>query len=182
MILLKVRGLRSVLSLGSSRGQGSFQFLQVLVGIVIILVLGVVYVAIQMANSTLNDAIQSDTDLSNISKVVAQDNADAYPSVFDGGVAFVMVALFIVVLALAYNANTNPLLAVVAIVIIAALGFVGMLLSNTWDSFNADADLSTFASDFPMTNFILSNYLTVILVMSFSAMGAYLFAGVGGYG
>ena len=71
---------------------------------------------------------------------------------------------------LAYNSGSSPMLMVVAIFIIVAIGFAGMILSNMWDSISSDANFSSTASELPMTDFLLQNYLLVILVMGFSTL------------
>ena len=154
-------------------------FAQAIIGVVILFALVLVWSLTFMAQSIINDDIQSDTTLDNSSKVIMQNQTTAYPNTFDGAIGFVAVILWIIVLALAYKGASNPLFILVAIVVIGAIGFVGMILSNAWNEIDTDPELSTYTSEFPISGFILDYFLTFVLVMFFSSVMVYVYANGG---
>lgn len=154
-------------------------FAQAIIGIVILFALGIVYALTFMAQKTINDEIQLDDTLSNESKVTMQNTTTAYPSTFDSAIGFVSVIIWIIILGLAYKGASNPLFVVVAILVISALGFVGIILGNVWSELDADNDLNTYTSEFPITSFLLGNFLTYVLILLFSGVMVYMFANGG---
>ena len=154
-------------------------FAQAIIGIVILFTLVLVWSLTFMAQSIINDDIQADTTLDNSSKVVMQNQTTAYPNTFDGAIGFLAVIIWILVLALAYKGANNPLFIVVAIVVIAAIGFVGMILSNVWNEIDSDPELSAYTNSFPISGFILDYFLTYILVLFFSGVMVYVYANGG---
>ena len=156
-------------------------FLQIVMGIVVIFAVGFIWLSSFVTQSLINDEIQSDTSLSNSSKAVMQDQTDAMPSVFDSGVGLVMALLFLLVFAFAYKPPSNPVFLFAAILIISAFGFVGMILGNGWEEFSDTDGISVYANSFPITNFILSNFLIIILVLSFGSVMVYFYS-TGGLG
>jgi hypothetical protein len=150
-------------------------------GVVILFALVIVYSLTFMAQSSINDAIQLDESLSNQSKAIMQDSTTSYPTTFDGAIGFVAIILWIIVLGLSYAAKSNPLFLIVAVLVIASIGFVGMILSNVWSEIDNDADLNAFTNSFPISNFLLDNFLTYILIVFFSGVIVYTFSN-GGYG
>lgn len=154
-------------------------FAQAIIGIVVIFVLILIYSLTFIAQSTINDELQTDKTLSNQSKGVMQDQTDSYPLVFDSASAFVAVFIWIFVMALAYKGASNPLFVVVAFVVIAALAFVGALLSNVWHEVDSDAGINSFTSEFPFGGFLLDHYLVFVLVLLFSGVIVYMVANGG---
>jgi hypothetical protein len=163
----------------NKRGQGLF--ITLIFGIVVLFALGLIWVTSFFTQSLLNTQIQAEPSLSNESKAVMQEQTNAMPSVFDSGVGFVMVLIFIITMGMAYKAPSNPVLLIALLLVIVALGVVGMIFSNVWDNVMSDSSLSNYAVSFPITNFLLTNFLVVVLVISFMSLGMYLF-GSGGYG
>jgi hypothetical protein len=146
------------------------QWLQLTLVIVILFGLGIAYLFLGTITEDLNTTIQAETGMSAQSKLVMQTHADSQGSVFDSSIAVVLAGVWLLCLALAYNAQGNPLLLVVALFIIVALGVVGMFLSNAWDEFSTDPGFSSAAGDYLITGFVLSNYLVFVLVMGFSTL------------
>lgn len=167
MILSKSRKL-----FGNKRGYMA----QLVISIVFLFVLGLVFVATYMAQSQINSELQLDTEMDSGSKAVLQQQTNAMPDVFDSGLILIAVILFIVVLALAYNASASPVALVAVILIISALGFASMFISNAWDDFSNDADFSTYTAGFPFTSFLLENFLIYVLVLGFSSLMMYMYS------
>lgn len=47
---------------------------------------------------------------------------------------------------------------------------VGGILSNAWEEITDESEVSSLVTEFPMTDFILNNYLLVVGVIGFSAL------------
>lgn len=154
-------------------------FVQVILGIVVLFAVSIVWALTFMSQSLVNDDIQTDTSMSNESRAVMQEQVDAYPSTFDGGIGFVAAFIWILVMGLAYKGSSNPIFIIAAILVIVAIGFVGMILSNAWSEIDSDASLSPYTNEFPIADFILSNFLVYILVVSFSGVMVYVFSSGG---
>lgn len=152
--------------LGCKRGQ----FIQLSIIIVILSAAGILYIFLQTVSDDMNTSIQADSDMSSEAKQSYSQINGAQGSVFDSGIAIILVGAWLLCLGLAYNSQSSPLLLVIAIFVIVSLGFVAMILSNAWDEFSTTAGLSDSLASYPITNFILSNYLAVFLVMGFSTV------------
>lgn len=157
------------------------QFVQLGIFLVVIFVLALIFMFSNWAGSSINDFIQASPDMSTESKVVMQDNTDSQPLVFDAGGVFIVVILWLVLLGLAYKGADNPFMAIAAIVIIVALGFVGMIFSNAWEGFANNSDTSTAVSNFTMLGFFMQHYLVIVILFGFSSLIVYLYR-LGGVG
>ena len=154
-------------------------FLQVILGIVILFSVSIIWALTFLTQATINTEVQADTTMTNQSKAVLQEQTNAYPDTFDSAIGFVSVAIWIIVLGLAYKAPSNPIFIIAAILVIACIGFVGMILANTWESIDSDSELGVYTNEFPIADFILSNFLIYILVISFSGVMVYLYSSGG---
>lgn len=154
-------------------------FAQVIIALVVIFALGIVYSLTFMAQSVINTEVQADTTMDNQSKSVLQEQTNAYPGTFDSAVGLLSVIIWVIVLALAYKGSSNPLFIIIAVFVIAALGFVGMVLANVWYELDSDVELGGYTSSFPITDFLLSNFLVYVLVVLFSGVMVYAFSNGG---
>ena len=152
---------------------------QLVIGIVFLFVLGLVFVAAFMAQSQINSELQLDSELNSDSKVISQNQTNAMPDMFDSGLILIAVILFIIVLALAYNASASPVALIAVVLIISALGFASMFISNAWDDFSNDSEFGTYTASFPFTSFLLEHFLIYVLVLGFSSLMMYLYSSGG---
>ena len=83
---------------------------------------------------------------------------------------FVFVGLWIIALLIAWLSENSIAFAIVIIVIMIFLLIVAAVFSNTYEEISTEDSLITFASQFPNTNFILTNFLMMILVVISSVM------------
>lgn len=138
--------------------------------IVIVLALAITMLVLTQFQSGINDMIQTNEGMSNESKVMMQAQSDSTGNVFDAGIIMVLVFMWLLCLGLAYNSGSSPLLFVVALFIIFALGFSGMILSNSWEAVSEASGFESALADMPMTNYILSHYLVYILIVGFTTL------------
>ena len=111
-------------------------------------------VEITTSNGYTNESVAAMTSTSN-----------NYTSVMDGIGMLIFIGLWLLSLIFAYNGSNNPFLAFLAIIIVVIVGLVGMILSNTWEDISTDPDINGSASGFTLVGFVLTNYLTFVIVM-----------------
>lgn len=153
---------------GSKKG-----FLGIVVLLIVALVVfGIVNLVVYKAFDSTNDMLQDDPDMTNTSKAVVQDLEDRYPATMDGAFITVLGLFLVLGLVLAWFSDTSPLFMVLAVLFMIFLLLGGAVLSNVWGDFSADSEVSSLVVEFPMTNWILDNYLIVSLII----IGSMLFA------
>jgi hypothetical protein len=127
-----------------------------LVGIIIFAVVGLISFNIY---GELNTEIQNSTDMGNTSKLNSATAYARYDDTIDGTVLFITVFMFIAILGIAWFSYENPLFIIILIVLI----IVAAIFSNVWQEFATEDDLSTYATNLPMTTHILDNFVIYIL-------------------
>jgi hypothetical protein len=150
----------------SKRGQ----YVQLAFLVVILFAIGIIYLALQMATEDINTSLQGEADFGAEAQAAMQSQTDSTGSVFDSSIAIVLVGVWLLCMGLAYNSQGSPLLLVVALFIIVALGFVGMILSNSWEEFSESGGFTDVADSYPITNFVLTNYLIFVIVLGFTTL------------
>jgi len=112
----------------------------------------------------LNDEIQGDSSLGESTKNVSNDIQVQYPSFNDGLFIFMFGLFFIGGLVAAYFSDVTPFYYVIFIVVTVFLMIAGGLISNTWDDFSSDAEYSGYDASFPMTDWVMDNYILVLSI------------------
>ena len=133
--------------------------------IVFLVVFAIINLVIGKAFGDINEFIQDDDMMSNTSKAVVQDLDTRYDATFDGAFILVFGLLFIMGIVFSWLSDSSPLFMVLAIIFMIFLLLGSMVLSNVWADFTSDDEFAGSATDTPMTNWILSNYLLVSLMM-----------------
>lgn len=116
----------------------------------------------------INTDIQANSDLSNTSKQVSSDLYDRYPSAMDGIFVLAFVLLWGMVLVASFMIDSHPIFFIFTLILFIFVLFVGGILGNAYDEFIGMDDISGLETSFPMTNWILSNFLIVIVVIGLS--------------
>lgn len=155
------------------------QYVELTVTLVFIIAFVLVAIFVYQAFSEVNDDIQADAEFSTESKATVADLENSMPSLFDGIGILILVGMWVVSLVVAYNSDGNPLMVIIALFIVVALGFVAMVLSNTWAEVYNDDETASFAVDFPIMNYVFENYLVVIVIMCFSVLLVGVYRGGG---
>jgi len=130
----------------------------------LIAVLAFVNLSVGKAFGEINDMIQSEDELGNTSKGVMNDLEQRYSGTMDGVLAMALGLLLILCIGIAWMSTSNPLLMVVAVVLMIMIPLAGALISNSWDEFTSDSEFSSEVVDYPVTNWVLDNYLIVSLI------------------
>jgi magnesium-transporting ATPase (P-type) len=122
------------------------------------------------AFTEINTDIQNDDDLSNVSKSMSGDLHTKYPAMFDGAFLTIFVLLWIYTLVAAFFSSSHPIFLVIGVILLLFIFSVGMLLSNTYDSLFSDVSFGSLSSSFPYTDFIMSNFVTALIVVGVSIL------------
>jgi len=138
--------------------------------IVVMVIFGLVVLIGYQLFGDLNTDIQANSDLSNTSKQSSADLYARYPSFFDGLFLFLMILLWGFVLVASFMIDSHPIFFVFAIILLVFVLLIGGSLSNFWDEISGDDGFSTEANSFPITDWILSNIIIVVLIVGFSVI------------
>lgn len=143
--------------------------------IVVLLGIAIIMPIAYMTLSDINTDIQADDDLSNETKEVSNDLYLRMPSFLDGLFVFVLVLLWILVVATSLFIDSHPVFFVISIILLIFVLFVGAVAGNTYEEFMADTDMAVYTGTFPMTYWLMTHFIPVIIVIAFSVVIA-LFA------
>ena len=165
-----MRKRKNPLNLGFKAKKGQVALWIVLVGMVLVLTFAFVNLFVYKTFNEINTDFQADATFNNESKAVMQDMNDRYPATFDALTLVIVVGFFLFSLVAGYFSNSHPALIPVFFIIAVVLGLVSMILSNTWSEVVSDPELAVTLTSFPITNWVLSNYLLVIGAGMFSAL------------
>jgi len=91
-----------------------------------------------------------------------------YGGLVDGIGMFILIGLWILIFILAYNSSQSPFVGFLAIILVVIIALVGMIFSNTWEDMTSDSDFGNASTNFPMLNFVLTNYLLWVIVIGFT--------------
>lgn len=113
----------------------------------------------------VNQAFQLDENADDYSKANLQATTTGYPKTMDAAYLIIFIIGWIGLIIGSLNALEHPIFFVVAIIFIACLLFIGAVLSNFYEELASDEDLISSAADFPVTYFISSKLVLMILAM-----------------
>jgi len=154
------------------RGQTGLDLILV---VVMLFVFAIVAIFGYSMVSDFNTEWQQETDVSNESKDSMGSYATKFPTVMDQTFAILVGLLWLALIVTSFLIDSHPAFFVVTVLILLIVFFVAMELSNYFEEFMDDAEMSGFAAQFPITNWLMNNLLIVIVVMGLSA-GVALYA------
>ena len=150
------------LGLGFRNRKGQMAFYVILLAIVLVFVFALINVFTYKVFDEINTDMQSDDGLDNLTKETVDDIHDRFPETMDNALLVILVGFFLMGIVVGYFGSEHPALIILFFVISVFLLIVAMNVSNTWDEVMSDSDLSSLQGDFPITDFVLDNYLLVI--------------------
>ena len=99
------------------------------------------------------------------SKDLVQSSKDRYVGLFDGIMGFVFALLVIALFVSLTLIPSNPAFFFITVILLVILIGAGAVFSNSYEQIANDSHISTTASEFTFTPFLMSNLPTVILFM-----------------
>ena len=91
-----------------------------------------------------------------------------FPSVFDGVILIVFIGLWIFALVSAFFIDTHPMFFILTVVLLVAVFLVAAIVGNVGEGLLSEDEFSGVVGDFPITSWLLSNFLLVMLFVGFS--------------
>lgn len=115
----------------------------------------------------LNTDIQADDDIGATAKNLSSETFTKYPTLMDSVFLFAFCLLVIVTLALVFMLDTHPIFFIISVLLLGSLFIVGMIVSNTYDDMMSDDELSSYANQFPYTNWIITHLVELLIGIGF---------------
>ena len=142
--------------------------------LIVLVVFGIISVLAYITMNDLTTDIVADPDISNATKSNLTSLNERMPATLDGAFALAFGLLWILVIVSSFLVDAHPAFFVISIVLLLVLLFSAGLISNAYGEFETDPEFSSYASEFPMTSYIINNLLVVILVIG-GSVGLVLF-------
>lgn len=122
--------------------------------------------------SDLEPDIKSDVNITEGDNTI-DEVTTRYPSFIDGLILFIFLGMWTVGVISAFTSDTHPILFGVMMIALVFVIIAGTILGNFYEDLFADAELSTIASNFTATNWILSHMLIIGIVVGLSIVLAF---------
>jgi len=142
---------------------------------IVLVVVGIVSIIAYMSFDEIHTLMDEDEDISEAAMNVTDDLHSRFPAVFDGIFAMFFVLLWVAILIAGYMIGAKPIFLVLSIILMASLIIAGIFMSNAYEELMEDSDISDYAAEFPITGFVLTHLLEVLLVIGVS-LGIVLYA------
>jgi len=146
-------------------GKKANAFVDSLTIVIVLFVFGLISVLTYSFLQDFNSDIQS-SDLNNATKERVEILSNDYPSFMDSFFLVALILLWIGSLIASYVVDSNPLFLIVTIFLLIFLLFFGGVMSNAWDEISSEGEIEVNA--FPVTNWVLSNLVIIVLIIGFS--------------
>ncbi len=109
------------------------------------------------SNPTMNESLAS-------INVVVND----FPSIFDGALLIILVGLWIFALLSAYFIDSHPIFMILSVILLVFVLIASAIVGNVGEELVNDTEFNSIRGSFPITTFVLSHMLILILVIAFS--------------
>lgn len=135
--------------------------------IIALFVVAIGLIGFVFLNDALSSSVQEVPGLANETKAVYSSVYTRLPSVIDYAFLTVAIAGFLGILFLVYFLDINPVAFFGIIILLVVFGAIAGYLANSWILVTSDTAISAAVTSLPVTNFIISHYMTVIVIFSF---------------
>ena len=115
-----------------------------------------------------NADIQADDDINDVAKVKMQTMEDSYPSTMDYLFLTALILFWIFAIVSSFLVDTHPVFLIISVILLVIVLIVGAEISNSYEELSEETLFST--GDFPITHYILSHLVIVILFIAFSIL------------
>lgn len=132
---------------------------------ILIFVIAIVFYAVRIVNNQINTPFQNISSFSNPAKAIMAQQETQMPRVFDAMILTLFVGLWIVSLIGAFQIDSHPIFFIISILLLGIYLFVGAVLGNGFESFITSQGISTYSSDFPMTNFLFDHIIASMMIV-----------------
>lgn len=116
----------------------------------------------------INEDVQNDPDMSNITKeTISEFNTD-YPALFDGIFVFVFVMLWIAAIVSTFVVDTHPIFFIVSVLLLVFTLIIAMFLGNVYYEISQEEPFLSQTQNFEMSHWIITHPLElgIFIVLS----------------
>ena len=152
---------------GCFKGKKAFYFVDMILLVCILVIFGFVSIVAYHFIGEINTDIQDDDDLSANTKDIVQDTTDRYPKYFDSFFVIVFVGLLVAVGLGAYMIRVFPALFWISLFIMVIFTFIVIVMNNLWFETLSESEFSVALQSFPMTMFIMDNFVWIMTMSGF---------------
>jgi len=107
----------------------------------------------------------------NWSRDFIQEQDENYPIFWDAAIVFIFLGMWLTGLIAGYLLDTYPIFFLIVIIIIVPILFVGITLSNVYDDLMLEDDIIEYKSQFPMSYWIITHFLSIAIIVILSISG-----------
>lgn len=141
-------------------------------------VISIGVVVIYFLYSAMNTAFQSNDQIPAAAKAILNSNDTRFHNVFDYAILTIVVGMMIGLAMISYALRSHPALFFVIMIVVSITGGIAGYLGNAFMETMSTTALSVPAAQFPVTSFIMNNYMIFTIVMGFLMVVAF-FANTG---
>ena len=136
---------------------------------IFLLTLGIVVLSFNPFMQEYNDEFQLE-EHANESKVILQEQTDAYSNNWDNIFLMIFILLWVLLLFGAYQLDSHPVFFIITVILMTFAFLVAIVLGNVYEGYLDTEWVSSYADDFPMMNWLMTHYLQVAIVIGFSVV------------
>lgn len=136
--------------------------------LVFLFILAIASVVGALVFNNINAEIQSDPDMQTIAKTASSNVNNNYAGMFDNAFMIFLILFWVMLLATSFFIDTHPIFFAITLILLIFIFIIGMVISNSYEDLMTDADFSSISSGFAKTNWVMNNFLTVIIVIGFT--------------
>lgn len=118
--------------------------------------------------STVDTEVQATMPVNSLAANISSNLNSRYVSIFDSGFLFVFFILWIAVIVASFSIDTHPWFFGIILIILLFLLVVAAYLGNVYETVSTSSTLSSTATQFTLTNFIMNHIFEVFMVVSFT--------------
>lgn len=137
---------------------------------IMLFAIGCAFVIAYIVSDNLNTAFQGIDDLPAQAKTDMANFNTRYPTVMDYTFLTILVAALAGTLLLVWFLPVNPIVFFVVMIVMTVISGLAGYLANAFIEMQGDTVLGASITNFPIIEFILSNYLVVIMIFGVLSM------------
>lgn len=104
----------------------------------------------------------------NTSVTMLNNQHTDFPTIWDGIFVFLLFGLWMAALIGSFFIDSHPIFFIITIFILVPIIIVGVVLGNTYEDYAEETDVYTFQTDLPMTYWIMTHFLPIVIVVGIS--------------
>jgi len=133
-----------------------------------VIIFGVVSILGFWVFSQINTDIQADAEMDAEAKDSMTIIQNGYPTWFDYGIGFVLLALWILSIILSLQIDSHPVFFIISVIVLMCTLFVVNSTMSAIDDLTGDAEIAPYTTSFPITMFIYQYIETIVALIGFT--------------